>query len=227
MDPWSPVRRIGPPLRSFSGSEFFLSTRVRRRVMHFQKRVRIFSQGDAGKTVFYIQQGTVKLSFVNPNGKEAVLAVFGLGDFFGEGCLASQPLRMGSATAIVPTTVLIIEREEMIRALHADSDFADRFILYMLSRNIRSEENLTDQLFNPVERRLARTLLLLVGYGTQDQRQKSAENVSQEMLAEMVGTTRPRVNFFMNKFRTLGLINYNANTISVNDSLVNFVLDEL
>jgi CRP/FNR family cyclic AMP-dependent transcriptional regulator len=220
------VRHKGPALMPLSVSEFLVSAGVVSRVVEFKKCERIFSQGDSSKTIFHIQRGAVKLSFVNQGGKEAVLAVLGPDDFFGEGCLAAQAFRIGSATAVVPTVVLVIEKVEMIRVLHADVAFTDRFILYMLARNIRSEENLTDQLFNSVERRLARTLVLLVGYGEGDRPQKSIHTVSHEMLAEMVGTTRPRVNLFMNKFRTLGLINYNAKTLSVNDSLLSFVLEE-
>jgi CRP/FNR family transcriptional regulator, cyclic AMP receptor protein len=219
------IRHKGPALMPLSVSEFLVSAGVVSRVVEFKKCERIFSQGDCSKTIFHIQKGAVKLSFVSQNGKEAVLAVVGPDDFFGEGCLA-QAFRIGSATAVVPTVVLVIEKVEMIRVLHADAAFTDRFISYMLARNIRSEENLTDQLFNSVERRLARTLLLLVGYGEGDRPEKSIHTVSHEMLAEMVGTTRPRVNLFMNKFRTLGLINYNAKTLSVNDSLLSFVLEE-
>jgi CRP/FNR family transcriptional regulator, cyclic AMP receptor protein len=221
-----PVRHKGPALTPLSVSEFLVSAGVVPRVVEFKKCERIFSQGDSSRTIFHIQKGAVKLSIVNQNGKEAVLAVLGADDFFGEGCLAEQPFRIGSATAVVPTVVLVIEKHEIIRVLHANAAFNDRFISYMLSRNIRSEENLTDQLFNSVERRLARTLLLLVGYGEGDRPQKSIHTVSHEMLAEMIGTTRPRVNFFMNKFRKLGLIGYNASTLTVNDSLLSFVLEE-
>jgi CRP/FNR family cyclic AMP-dependent transcriptional regulator len=214
-------------LTPFSVSEFLGSSSVARHALDFKKCDRIFSQGDSSNTIHYIQKGNVKLSFVNQNGKEAVLAVLGAGDFFGEGCLAAQPFRIVSAIAMAPTAVLVIQKDEMIRVLHAEGAFADQFILYMLSRNIRSEENLTDQLFNSVERRLARALLLLSGYGTNSPRQQLTANVSQEMLAEIVGTTRTRVNFFMNKFRTRGLINYNANTLSIKDSLLKFVLEEM
>ena len=221
-----PVRCKGPALMPLSISESLVSAGVQSRVLEFKKCERIFSQGDFSETIFHIQKGAVKLSFINQDGKEAVLAVLGPDDFFGEGCLAAQTFRIGSATAVMPTTVLVIDKVEMIRVLHADAAFTERFISYMLARNIRSEENLTDQLFNSAERRLARTLLLLVGYGEGDRPQKSIHTVSHKMLAEMVGTTRPRVNFFMNKFRTLGLINYNASTLTVNDSLLSFVLEE-
>jgi len=162
---------------------------------------------------------------VNESGKEAVVAVLGPGDFFGEGCLAGQPIRIGSATAIVATTVLVIERKEMIRVLHVEHAFSDRFITYMLSRNIRVEEDLVDQLFNSSEKRLARTLLLLARYGKEDKPQKVLPKISQEMLAEMVGTTRSRVNFFMNKFRKLGFIKYNGG-LHIDTSLLSVVLHD-
>ena len=152
-------------------------------------------------------------------------AILGPGDFFGEGCLAAQPIRIGSATAVAPTTVLVIEKKEMIRILHAEHAFSDRFISYMLSRNIRVEEDLVDQLFNSSEKRLARTLLLLARYGKEDTPQKMVPKVSQEMLAEMIGTTRSRVNLFMNKFKKLGFIKYNGG-LHVNSSLVSVVLHE-
>jgi CRP/FNR family transcriptional regulator, cyclic AMP receptor protein len=167
----------------------------------------------------------VRLSVVNESGKEAVVAVLGPGDFFGEGCLAGQPIRIGSATAIVATTVLVIERKEMIRVLHVEHAFSDRFITYMLSRNIRVEEDLVDQLFNSSEKRLARTLLLLARYGKEDKPQKVLPKISQEMLAEMVGTTRSRVNFFMNKFRKLGFIKYNGG-LHIDTSLLSVVLHD-
>jgi len=167
----------------------------------------------------------VKLSVVNEVGKEAVVAILGPGDFFGEGCLAGQAVCMGTATAIAPTTALTIGKNEMVRVLHAEHAFADRFISYMLLRNIRIEEDLVDQLFNSSEKRLARTLLLLARYGKQDQPQKMLSKVSQEMLAEMIGTTRSRVNFFMNKFRKLGFIRYNGG-LHINASLLSVVLHE-
>ena len=176
-------------------------------------------------TVMYIQKGGVKLSVVNEVGKEAVVAMLGPGDFFGEGCLAGQSVRMGTATAITPTTLLVIEKKEMIRVLHAEHEFSDRFVAYMLTRNIRIEEDLVDQLFNSSEKRLARTLLLLARYGKQDQPQKLVPKISQETLAEMIGTTRSRVNFFMNKFRKLGFIKYNGG-LHIDPSLLSVVLHE-
>jgi CRP-like cAMP-binding protein len=162
---------------------------------------------------------------VNESGKEAVVAVLGPGDFFGEGCLAGQPIRIGTATAIPATTALVIEKKEMIRVLHSEHAFSDRFITYMLSRNIRIEEDLVDQLFNSSEKRLARTLLLLSRYGKEDNPQRLLPKIPQETLAEMVGTTRSRINFFMNKFRKLGFIKYNGG-LQVDTSLLSVVLHD-
>jgi CRP-like cAMP-binding protein len=167
----------------------------------------------------------VKLSVVSENGKEAVVAILGPRDFFGEGCLAGQPLRIGTAATITPSTILVIGKAEMIRLLHAEHALSDRFINHMLSRNIRIEEDLVDQLFNSSEKRLARTLLLLARYGKQDKPEKIVPKISQEMLAEMIGTTRSRVNFFMNKFRKLGFIKYNGG-MHINNSLLSVVLHD-
>jgi CRP/FNR family transcriptional regulator, cyclic AMP receptor protein len=204
---------------------FLDSAGLGRTVGKFRKKEKLFAQGDPAKSVMYIQEGGVKLTVVNETGKEVVVAVFGPGDFFGEGCLAGQSICMATATAIVATTVLVIEKAEMIRVLHEENEFSDRFITYMLKRNIRVEEDLVDQLFNSTEKRLARSLLLLARYGKQDQPQKMLPRVSQEMLAEMVGTTRSRVNFFMNKFRKMGFIKYNGE-IHINDSLLSVVLHD-
>jgi CRP-like cAMP-binding protein len=193
--------------------------------MEYAKSQKFYSQGDPATSVMYIQKGGVKLSVVNEVGKEAVVAILGPGDFFGEGSMAGQAVRMGTATAITPTTVLVIEKQEMIRVLHAEHSFSDRFMAYMLSRNIRIEEDLVDQLFNSSEKRLARTLLLLARYGAQDQPEKRLPKVSQETLAEMIGTTRSRVNFFMNKFKRLGFIKYNGG-IHIDSSLLSVVLHE-
>jgi CRP/FNR family cyclic AMP-dependent transcriptional regulator len=209
----------------FDAQAFLDSAGVARRVTEFKKKETVFSQGDPAKNVLYIQTGGVRLSVVNEAGKEAVVAVLGPGDFFGEGCLAGQPIRIGSATAIAATTVLVIEKKEMIRVLHAEHAFSDRFISYMLSRNIRVEEDLVDQLFNSSEKRLARTLLLLARYGKEDKPQKLLPKISQEVLAEMVGTTRSRVNFFMNKFRKLGFIKYNGG-LHIDTSLLSVVLHD-
>jgi len=210
---------------AFDVQSFLDSAGLGRKVDNFRKKQTVFAQGDSAKNVMYIQEGGVKLTVVNETGKEAVVAILGPGDFFGEGCLGGQSNCMATATAIAPTTVLVIEKDEMIRVLHSEHAFSDRFIAYMLSRNIRVEEDLIDQLFNSTEKRLARTLLLLARYGAPGQPQKMLPKVSQEMLAEMIGTTRSRVNLFMNKFRKLGFIRYNGQ-IQIDDSLLSVVLHE-
>jgi CRP-like cAMP-binding protein len=210
---------------AFDAQAFLDSVGVRRRIAEFPRKATIYAQGDPAKTVLYIQQGGVRLSVVNGAGKEAALAILKPGDFFGEGCLAAQPTRMGAATAIVATSVLVIEKEEMIRVLHSEHDFSDRFISYMLTRNIRVEADLVDQLFNSTEKRLARALLLLARYGKEDQPQRVLPKISQEMLAETIGTTRSRVNLFMNKFRKMGFIKYNGG-LQINSSLLSVVLHE-
>jgi CRP/FNR family transcriptional regulator, cyclic AMP receptor protein len=210
---------------AFDPQAFLDSAGIARKVTEFRKKETIFAQGDSAKEVLYIQKGGVRLSVVNEAGKEAVVAVLGPGDFFGEGCLAGQPIRIGTATAIGPTTALVIEKKEMTRVLHGEHAFSDRFISYMLSRNIRIEEDLVDQLFNSSEKRLARTLLLLARYGTQDKPQGILPKIPQETLAEMIGTTRSRVNFFMNKFRKLGFIKYNGG-LQINTSLLSVVLHD-
>jgi CRP/FNR family cyclic AMP-dependent transcriptional regulator len=209
----------------FDAQAFLDSAGVARRIAVYRKSQKIYSQGDRATSVMYVQKGGVKLSVVNEVGKEAVVAMLGPADFFGEGSLAGQSVRMGMATAITPTTVLVIERNEMIRVLHAEHAFSDRFLAYMLARNIRIELDLVDQLFNSSEKRLARTLLLLARYGKQDQPQIMLPKVSQETLAEMIGTTRSRVNFFMNKFRKLGFIKYNGG-LHIDTSLLSVVLHE-
>jgi CRP-like cAMP-binding protein len=167
----------------------------------------------------------VKLSVVSSVGKEAIVALLGPGDFLGEGCLTGLPFRMGTAAAITPTTVLVIEKNEMMRVLHKEHKLSDRFIAYLLTRNIRVEEDLVDQLFNSIEKRLARTLLMLARYGQLDHPQKMLPKISQETLAKMIGTTRPRVNVFMNKFRRLGFIRYNG-SLQINSSLLSVVLHD-
>jgi CRP/FNR family cyclic AMP-dependent transcriptional regulator len=219
-------KRLKPNRKNvFNSQDFLDSAGVARKVTEFRRKETIFAQGDPAQNVMYIQKGGVRLSVLNEVGKEAVVAILGPGDFFGEGCLAGQPLRMGTATAITATTLMLIEKKEMIRVLHAEHAFSDRFISYMLSRNIRIEEDLVDQLFNSSEKRLARTLLLLARYGEQDKPQRVLPKISQETLAEMVGTTRSRVNFFMNKFRKLGFIKYNGG-LQINTSLLSVVLHE-
>ena len=210
---------------AFDVQVFLDSAGVARRIVEYRQSQKIFSQGDPTNNVLYIQKGGIKLSVVNEVGKEAVVAMLGRGDFFGEGGLAGQPVRMGTATAISATTLLVIEKKEMVRLLHAEQAFSDRFIAYMLARNIRIEQDLIDQLFNSSEKRLARTLLLLARYGKEDQPQKMLPKVSQETLAEMIGTTRSRVNFFMNKFKKLGFIKYNGG-LHINTSLLSVVLHD-
>jgi CRP-like cAMP-binding protein len=207
----------------FDAQAFLESTGLTRKLRRYSIREIIFSQGDPAQSALYIQKGSVKLSVISPAGKEAVVAVLGPGDFLGEGCLAGLPFRIESATAITPVTVLKIEKKEMIRVLHGEHAFSDRFISYMLLRNIRVEEDLVDQLSNSSEKRLARTLLMLARYDKEDEPQKVLPKVSQEMLAEMVGTTRSRINVFMNKFRKLGFIKYNGG-IHINSSLLSVVL---
>ncbi len=209
----------------FDAQAFLDSAGVARRIVEYRKSQKIYSQGEPAKNVLYIQEGGIKLSVVNEVGKEAVVAMLGPGDFFGEGSLAGQVVRIGTATAITPTTLLVIEKKEMVRVLHTEHAFSDRFVAYMITRNIRIEQDLIDQLFNSSEKRLARTLLLLAQYGKQDQPQKRLPKVSQETLAEMIGTTRSRVNFFMNKFKKLGFIKYNGG-LHINTSLLSVVLHE-
>jgi len=222
----SPRDKLKPEKKStFDVQVFLQSVGASRRVEEFRKKQAIFSQGQPADSIMYIRKGNVKLTVVNGEGKEAVVAIFGSGDFFGEGGLAGQTVRMGTATAIVPTTVLVIGKDAMMRVLHAEHDLSDRFITHMLARNIRVEADLIDQLFNSTEKRLARTLLLLARYGKEDQPERVLQKVSQETLAEMIGTTRSRVNLFMNKFRKLGFIEYNGE-IKVNKSLLTVVLHE-
>jgi len=210
---------------SFNAQLFLDTAGVARKVSEYRRNEAIYSQGDAAETVMYVQKGGVKLSVVNGSGREAVVAMFGPTDFFGEGCMAGQTIRMGTASAVTPTTLLVIQKDELLRVLHAEHELSDHFIAYMLAHNIRVEEDLIDQLFNSSEKRLARTLLLLARYGQQEQPDRILPKVSQETLASMVGTTRSRVNFFMNKFRKLGFIEYNGK-IKVNKSLLTVVLHE-
>jgi CRP-like cAMP-binding protein len=202
--PKKPNPRISP----FDAKLFLASAGLGRKIAKFGPKETVFAQGNPATSVIFIQEGGVKLSVVNESGKEAVLAILGPDDFFGEGCLAGQSICMSTATTIAPTAVLAIEKEKMIRLLHEENEFSDRFISYMLERNLRAEEDLIDQLFNSSEKRLARTLLLLARYGARGQPEKLLPKVSQETLAEMIGTTRSRVNFFMNKFRKLGFVQY-------------------
>jgi CRP/FNR family transcriptional regulator, cyclic AMP receptor protein len=198
-------------------------TGVRVQRVEHDTATQIFAQGDPATSVMYVEKGAVRLSVLSHAGKEAVVALLDAGHFFGEGCLAGQMHRMATATAMAPSTILAVEKPEMVRQLHAAPAFADRFLTHMLTRNIRIEEDLVDQLFNSTEKRLARTLLLLARYGEPEASHRALPKVSQEVLAEMVGTTRSRVNFFMNKFRKLGFIDYNG-ALKINNSLLSVVL---
>src|SRR5271169_716298 len=209
----------------FNLQVFLVTGGVARQVCNFRKSEKIFSQGDPATSVKYIQTGGVRLAVISEDGKEAVDAVLGTGDFFGEGCLADQSVYMGTASAITSTSILSIEKREMMQVLRSQHEFSDLFITHMLTRNIRIEEDLIDQLFNSSEKRLARALLLLARYGKEDQPQGVIPKLSQETLAEMIGTTRSRVNFFMNKFRKLGFIKYNGG-LQINTSLLSVVLHD-
>jgi CRP-like cAMP-binding protein len=222
MPPKPSKARTTPP--PFDVQAFLKSGGITARTVRFAAGAVIFAQGAQANSVFYAQAGGVKLSVLSSGGKEAVVAMLGPGDFFGEGCLAGQPLRMATATAVMQTALLRISQRDMIRMLHDHAVFSNRFIAHMLARNIRIEEDLVDQLFNSSEKRLARTLLLLARYGKEDT-PRVLPKLSQETLAEMVGTTRSRVNFFMNKFRKLGLIEYNGG-LKVNSSLLSIVLHD-
>jgi CRP/FNR family transcriptional regulator, cyclic AMP receptor protein len=210
--------------RGFDAEMYLEATGPARKIVQYRKGEVIFAQGEPGEDVRYIQHGAVKLSVLSRIGKEAVVAMLEAGDFFGEGCLAGQTVRIGTATAVVPTSVLMIQKDAMVRLLHSEPAFSDRFISYMLTRNMRIEADLVDQLFNSSEKRLARTLLLLARYGEAHPAQ-TLPRISQETLAEMIGATRSRVNFFMNKFRKLGLIEYNGE-IKVNTALLSIVLHD-
>jgi CRP-like cAMP-binding protein len=226
MNPRKRNRSKAPKRRpAFDAQAFLDSAGVDRKVRHFNKAEIIFSQGSPADTVMYIQEGAVKITALSAVGKEAIIAILHPGDFFGEGCMAGQPMRVGNATAMTGSMVLVIEKNEMTRVLHDQHELSDLFINFVLSRNIRIEQDLIDRLFNSTEKRLARTLLLLARYGEQDQPQRKLPRVSQETLAEMIGTTRTRVNLFMNKFKRLGFVKYNGQ-IEVNTSLLSVVLHD-
>jgi CRP/FNR family transcriptional regulator, cyclic AMP receptor protein len=210
---------------AFDAEAFLRSAGAGKTIVRYQPADVIFSQGDASDSVLYIQEGTVKLSVLSHRGKEAVMAMLGPGDFFGERALAGHPVRLETATAMTATTILVIPKAQMIRLLHEQHALSDRFITHMLARNTRIEEDLIDQLFNSSEKRLARTLLLLARYGKPDQAHRVLPRISQETLAEMIGTTRSRVNFFMNKFKKLGFIEYNGG-VKVNHSLLTVILHD-
>ena len=213
--------------RDFDPKKFLATIGEGRKVVVFPKKQTIFTQGDAADAVFYIQQGKVRLTVVSQIGKEATLGILGEGDFFGEGCMAGQTLRMGSAAAMTDSELLQIGKKAMMLALHREHTFSDLFVAYLLARNIRYEEDLVDQLFNSSEKRLARILLLLAHFGKEGVPETVVPKISQETLAEMVGTTRSRVNFFMNRFRKLGFVDYDAGrALQVHSSLLNIILHD-
>jgi CRP-like cAMP-binding protein len=219
-------RRAPKKSKGFDVKAFLTKSGIGRTVLHYSPKQAIFSQGDPAHTVFYIQEGQVRLSVLSKQGKEATIALIGAGDFVGEGCIASdQPMRMGTATAITECTALRIERTEMLRTLHEEHGFSDLFVAYVVERNNRTQADLVDQLFNSSEKRLARALLILARFGKEG-RSEDVFPVSQETLAEMIGTTRSRVNFFMNRFRKLGFIDYNGGGLQVHSSLLSVVLHE-
>ena len=220
--PAAGTRRAAP---AFDAQAFLAFAGVAKTILRYGRGETIFTQGDLCDHVLYIQSGGVKLSVLSTTGREAVVAMLGPGDFFGEGCLAGQPVRVGSAAAITPSVILLVGKEKMVRLLHKQHAMSDRFIAHMLARNIRIEEDLIDQLFNSSEKRLARTLLLLARYGKHDKPVRAVPPISQETLAKMVGTARSRVNFFMKKFERLGFIEY-KHGLKVNNSLLTVVLHD-
>jgi len=212
--------------RAFDPDKFLATIATGRKILSFEKNQAIYAQGDDAEAIFYIKTGKVKLTVVAKTGKEATIGILNPGDFFGEGCLAGQPLRIGAATAFTDCAVLRIEKKALMQALHRGHAFSDLFVAYLLARNIRYEEDLVDQLFNSSEKRLARILLLLAHFGKEGLSPETViPKISQETLAEMVGTTRSRVSFFMNKFRKLGFIHYNGG-LQIHNSLLNIVLHD-
>ena len=220
---------MGKRSPGFNAKAFLDSAGVSKKIVEYGRSEAIFSQGDRCDSVMYVQKGGVKLSVLSKTGREAVVAMLGPGDFFGEGCLAGQPLRIGSATAITASIVLVIEKRQMLKVLHDEHALSDRFIAHMLSRNVRIEQDLIDQLFNSSEKRLARALLQLARYGKPGKPRQVVPTISQETLSKMIGTTRSRVNFFMNKFKRLGFIEYDGDLeagIQVHSSLLGVVLHD-
>ncbi len=214
-------------LSQFDTKTFLSTMNGGRKIVAFPKKKTIFVQGDSSAAVFYIQKGKVRLTVVSQSGKEATIGILNQGDFFGEGCLTGQPLRLCSATAMTDCSVMKIDKKSMVEVLHREHAFSDMFVAYLLTRNIRYEADLVDQLFNSSEKRLARLLLLLARFGKDGKPQVAIPKLSQETLAEMVGTSRPRVSFFMNRFRKLGFIDYHAgNALQVHSSLLNVVLHD-
>jgi CRP/FNR family transcriptional regulator, cyclic AMP receptor protein len=214
----------GEQMCSFDDPPFLASAGMARRIVKYRHAQDVYFQGDLAETIFYIQEGSIKLSVVNGLGKEGIVAVLGIGAFFGEGCLAGQNVRMATATTITSATLVVIEKHEMSRVLHAERKLSDCFLSHMLTRNIRMEEDLIDQLCNSSEKRLARTLVLLTQYGEKTDSHEVNAPISQETLANMVGTTRSRINLFMNKFRKMGLIKYDRQGIQINPSLMGAML---
>ena len=216
-------RRKSSAKRSFQVGEYLAESGVQKKVLSYRKAQTIFPQGEKADSVFYLQAGAVKMTVISTAGKEAVVALLRPGDFFGEGSIAGQPLRVSTATAMESSSVMRIEKQEMLRVLHEEHEFSDRFVAHMLKRNVRIEEDLVDQLFNSSEKRLARALLLVARYGNNEKPQKIVAQISQATLADIVGTTRSRVSYFMNKFRKLGFIKYNGG-LEVHDSLLRVIL---
>jgi CRP/FNR family transcriptional regulator, cyclic AMP receptor protein len=212
--------------RDLDPTSFLATIGAGKKGVVFLKKQTVFGQGDAADAVFYIQEGKVRLTVVSKAGKEATLGILGEGEFFGEGSLAGQSLRMGSATAMTDCELLRIDKKAMMEALHREQEFSDMFVAYLLARNIRYEEDLVDQLFNSSEKRLARILLLLAHFGKEGVPETVIPKISQESLAEMVGTTRSRVSFFMNRFRKLGFVDYGEDGLKVHSSLLNIVLHD-
>jgi CRP/FNR family cyclic AMP-dependent transcriptional regulator len=213
------------PTAAFDAKAFLTKAGTGRSISAYRKKQVVFIQGDPADAVFYLERGQIKLTVVSEQGKSAVVAMLGRGDFFGEGCLAGQPVRMATASAVTEVSVVRVERQAMIRLLHERSIFSERFMAHLLARNVRIEEDLVDQLFNSSEKRLARVLLLLARFGKEGATEPMIPKISQEVLAEMVGTTRPRINEFMNKFRKLGFIEYNGG-LHIHSSLLNVLLHE-
>jgi CRP/FNR family cyclic AMP-dependent transcriptional regulator len=224
----TPTRKpsIRKGTRPFDAKAFLADAGIGRTLHHYSPKQAIFSQGEPADAVFYIQEGRARLSVVSKQGKEATIALLGPGDFLGEGCIASdQPLRMATATAITRCSVLRIEKSQLLQTLHAEHGFSDLFVAYVVERHNRTQADLVDQLFNSSEKRLARALLMLTHFGKEGRSEEVIPGISQETLAELVGTTRSRVNFFMNRFRKLGLIDYNGG-LKVHSSLLDVVLHE-
>jgi len=212
--------------RDFDPQTFLATIGEGRKIVSFSKKQTIFTQGDPTDAVFYIQTGKVRLTVVSSNGKEATIGILGDGQFLGEGALAGQPLRMSSATAMTDCSVMRIGKKAMVETLHREHTLSDLFVAYLLTRNVRYEEDLVDQLFNSSEKRLARMLLMLAHFGKEGVPETVIPKISQETLAEMIGTTRSRVSFFMNRFRKLGFIHYNGGGFQVHSSLLNIVLHD-